>query len=391
MNKYLAEFENHINLKIRKDFFVELYDHAKDSPMFNSLSDRARKYFYNLFIPSRGKLPLAMNKLFQNFAINKLSLEKSVNDQKLSIIKENLNHKGFHVLPNFFSDDQVEKIREELGNFKYVCNNNEKIFGRLSEIKNKNDYKNHPMFFSSLQGENIEENKTLFQIFENKFFLDIAENYFGIKSYLNHAISFYTNPINYDKYYNDDKNKSHNAQSYHYDYSHLRFLKFFIYLSDVEEPENGAHTFISKSHEENLIIPKNLEDYEETSLRYFSDGSYGGMIIKEDWINKNIDSNRIMRMCYPKGTVIIENTTGLHKGNRCLKGHREMLSLIYSISNLCPLTPNKTMTLKIKNKRDISDFLTYNLSDYKMKHLNIYNSSNSFLKRLKNKLMSLFY
>ena len=69
MNKYLAEFENHINLKIRKDFFIELYDHAKDSAMFNSLSHRARKYFYNLFIPSRGKLPLAMNKLFQNSKI----------------------------------------------------------------------------------------------------------------------------------------------------------------------------------------------------------------------------------------------------------------------------------------------------------------------------------
>ena len=45
------------------------------------------------------------------------------------------------------------------------------------------------------------------------------------------------------------------AQYFHYDLAHLKFLKFFIYLNDINQPSDGAHSFIKKTHESNLKLP----------------------------------------------------------------------------------------------------------------------------------------
>lgn len=387
MKKIISSFEEIVGLKVSKEYFLELYEHAK-YPMFNNLSDRARKYFFNLYVPSRGSLPLAVSDLFKYVRPKENLEDKLLLSDSVSKIVNNLNEKGYYVIKNYFNAAEVEKIKNELDNFSYVSASNNNISEKLLIIKKNRKFDTIANFYTKLNDKKILNRDFLFKVLENKYFQQIVNNYFGFKGYLNHVVAFYTNPVNIKKFTKKDLHSS--AQLYHYDYSNLRFLKFFIYLSDITEPDNGAHTFISGSHEKGIIYPSNQENFLNSSLRVFSDGSKGGMIVKEDWINNNVDQNKIISMCYPKGTLIIENTTGLHKGNNCIKGKREMLSLVYSISNVCPINPKNSMSIESSDERAIDDTLTYLLTNYRKKHNEIYNNANRLKHRIINKFKSFF-
>jgi hypothetical protein len=75
--------------------------------------------------------------------------------------------------------------------------------------------------------------------------------------------------------------------------------------------------------------------------------------VKEGWVVKNYEQNNIIRHCYPKGTLIIEDTSGLHKGGKVEFGTREMLSLIFCISNYGAYPPDN------QPKVDVKDDLNY--------------------------------
>jgi len=121
---------------------------------------------------------------------------------------------------------------------------------------------------------------------------------------------------------------SANAQAYHYDFDALKFLKIFIYLTDVLDSNFGPHEFIVGSH---CGMLSEIKDYLVATAP-----------------NSRIDSKQAS--LYPScshlsyfgrvGSLIIEDTSGLHRGKPLGEGaHREMLVL----------TLANTTSKKIKN------------------------------------------
>lgn len=102
------------------------------------------------------------------------------------------------------------------------------------------------------------------------------------------------------------------AQFYHFDMDRPRWLKFFFYLTDVG-PENGPHRFIRGSHRTGGIPQQLLAkgyarlDDADVAQHYASDD----------------------HICFTgkRGTIIAEDTRGLHKGQHVVDGDRLIFQL----------------------------------------------------------------
>ena len=102
------------------------------------------------------------------------------------------------------------------------------------------------------------------------------------------------------------------AQLYHFDLDRVRFLKFFIYLTDVTG-DNGPHCFIRGSHRRK---PRRLLRMERISDEEIFD-HYG----PED----------VVEITGPQGTIVAVDTSGFHKGKPLVEGHRLILQIEFAI------------------------------------------------------------
>ena len=107
------------------------------------------------------------------------------------------------------------------------------------------------------------------------------------------------------------------AQFYHFDMDRIKWLKFFIYLTDVG-PEQGPHCFVAGSHRRRGI-PAHLL-------------SKGYTRLTDEEVAACYHSDRFIEFIGPRGTILAEDTRGLHKGKLLVSGDRLMLQLQWSNS-----------------------------------------------------------
>jgi len=107
------------------------------------------------------------------------------------------------------------------------------------------------------------------------------------------------------------------AQFWHFDMDRIKWLKFFIYLTDVG-PDNGPHSFVQGSHRSGGI-PRSLL-------------AKGYSRLTDAEVAAQYSTDRIIEFVAPRGTVIAEDTRGLHKGKHLAGGDRLMLQLQFSNS-----------------------------------------------------------
>ncbi|MFZ5507783.1 MAG: phytanoyl-CoA dioxygenase family protein [Pseudomonadota bacterium] len=108
------------------------------------------------------------------------------------------------------------------------------------------------------------------------------------------------------------------AQLYHFDMDRIRWLKVFIYLTDVG-PADGAHSFIQGSHRTGAISPELL--------------SKGYVRLSDEEVIRHFGEGNRVDFCAPRGTVIVEDTRGLHKGNVVQPHGHSRLMLQMQFSN----------------------------------------------------------
>lgn len=102
------------------------------------------------------------------------------------------------------------------------------------------------------------------------------------------------------------------TQLFHYDASHPGFIKFFIYLTDVDS-DSGPHCVVPASHRPDIagwklrLGPRRIGDEQ-------IERAYPGMACE---------------LVGPKGTVIAEDTRAFHKGKQPKRGCRFVLELYF--------------------------------------------------------------
>lgn len=107
------------------------------------------------------------------------------------------------------------------------------------------------------------------------------------------------------------------AQYWHFDMDRIKWLKFFVYLTDVG-PENGPHSFVSGSHRNGGISSSLLKK--------------GYSRLSDEEVSSNYSPERFIEFTAPRGTVIAEDTRGLHKGKHLTKGDRLVFQMQFSNS-----------------------------------------------------------
>lgn len=100
------------------------------------------------------------------------------------------------------------------------------------------------------------------------------------------------------------------TQIFHRDRDDWRFLKFFVYLSDVDE-NSGPHEYVLRSRRESGQFCGNEFAKDDTCARYGAD--------------------RIRRVIGPRGTSFVGDTWGIHRGDVPARTARLIFQVQYSI------------------------------------------------------------
>jgi hypothetical protein len=129
------------------------------------------------------------------------------------------------------------------------------------------------------------------------------------------------------------------AQYFHFDMDRPKWLKFFIYLTDVSSM-NGPHTFVAGSHRSGAI-PRDLLKKGYSRL---ADGE----------VERYFATTSLKEMVAPRGTILAEDTRGLHKGKHVICGDRLLLQIQYSNSLFGAYYPKERMRGSITGELKIS-------------------------------------
>lgn len=238
-------------------------------------------------------------------------------------ISNEIKKSGFFIIKNFLSAKECKQILE------YSLKIKGRYRGDKIKIRNKKKFNRAnpkgPVFY--YDESDVIDNSIVQNLITNKFLLSISQNYFDTPPILSASNLWWSSFIN-------NRADSEAAQIYHFDMDSLKWLKFFIYLSDVNT-KNGPHTFIKKSHKNNGI-PWELR-------------SKGYSRLNDHELENHYSKGQFIEFAEKKGTLLIEDTRGLHKGKPLSKGDRLILQLEYTNSAFI-----KKKNIKLKKKTSLN-------------------------------------
>lgn len=134
--------------------------------------------------------------------------------------------------------------------------------------------------------------------------LALVQGYLGCKPVISNLLIWWSYP---------EREQAEYAQLYHRDYDDIRFVKLFVYLTDVDE-NAGPHTYIKKSaNSRKLRRPKRHSDQK---------------------IEQNFPAQDKMIFCGKRGTTFLEDTFGIHKGQTPYNKKRLILQVEYAMNPL---------------------------------------------------------
>lgn len=139
---------------------------------------------------------------------------------------------------------------------------------------------------------------------------ELAQDYLGARPIIDVVTMWWLTDFS-------DRPDAQAAQFYHFDMDRPKWLKFFIYLTDVYA-YNGPHSFVAGSHRTGAIPDRLL--------------SKGYSRLSDEEVVGSFDAAAITEIVAPRGTILAEDTRGLHKGKHVLRGDRLMLQIQFSNS-----------------------------------------------------------
>lgn len=231
----------------------------------------------------------------------------SMHGQERETVVSNLRNHGYHVFD--------AKLPEEL------C-------GRLLEFATSHPCKMRPMSGEGSEksrhvvyprgnpetvrydfaSQDLLENKDIQNLLADLSFSATAQDYLGARPVVDVLSMWWHTDYS-------DKPDMDAAQYYHFDMDRPKWLKFFIYLTDVSA-DNGPHTFVSGSHKTNGIPSSMLNK--------------GYARLTDEEVENHYGSQNIVEFVAPRGTIIAEDTRGLHKGKHVKKDDRLILQIQFS-------------------------------------------------------------
>jgi hypothetical protein len=241
---------------------------------------------------------------------------------------ENIRKKSFVKIDNIFSQNQILQIKKEFSHKKLKL---DPIYGKYKKF-NINDkiIKAHTGYIPS---EKIFSNETIISGATNENLLNTVKLYFNSSFKLDWIWCWWSIPAK----------KPLGPQLFHRDYESMNSLKFFVYLTDVNQ-NNGPHEIISGAHNDNNFYLRERFKDNEINLKY---------------------KKKIKTIYGKSGTNFLANTFSIHRGKFPKSKKRLVLVYLFSIipSNRCPKLPfmnvenfkDKNLIKRLKENKNIFD------------------------------------
>ena len=268
------------------------------------INEREYQSLINTFLVTGGW----SNTLFSIINKNnkKIKIDSPEINKSSKVISNQINKNGFYICRNYLSENIVNKLvnfaENNLGN--YAMDNlpieltKEMIFDRKD-----------PKATTFLLNENLLLNNLLIQnIISDPLIISISQNYFKSQPMLAAINMWWSTTFKKapDKYA---------AQMFHFDLDGTKWLKYFVYLTDVNTL-NGPHTFVKKSHMSQGIP------------WHFRKNGYER--ISDQKIYEHYGKDNVCELTGKKGDLIIEDSRGYHKGKPVLKDDRLILEIQFT-------------------------------------------------------------
>ena len=207
--------------------------------------------------------------------------EETINEYKH--IADKVDQEGFHVIKNMFTEDEIDLLYDQTKQYFEVDD--------LNQIQHKKV--TQPL---------INSPEIIPYVF-NDHIMRIAMSFMQCYPALG--------TLNFRKSFVNDIPES-GVLMFHVDPNSPRFLKFFIYLHDVDE-DGGPFCIVKKSahatHHDRWLHHR----------------------WPEDEIRKHYKDEDIVKVTAKKGDMIVASTSNFHRGTKCLKNERTMLTINYVI------------------------------------------------------------
>jgi hypothetical protein len=294
------------SVKSIKDWALFIYDYLATS-LNDSHTSRKRTYqlmrlCYSL---SQGKSANLLSIIPQLIHPARPSSSASISSAVLS-----LNNYGFYKLEKPSSQVQAlcKNLKHELSSFT--------IHEVLQGFKEGAVYssidaalKDKSRIGARLNHQRNDVSSCLFawQLIEVLNLPDIASHYLKCRPVITSLDSWYVAPI--DNSLQAASLYSAAAQTYHYDMDWIKFLKFFVNLTEVKE-YHGPFEFILGSHK-------------KKDKRYFKDGRFEELY----------GESAIIKATGPAGSMLAADTSGIHRDGRAIAGFRQVLQVEFAVSS----------------------------------------------------------
>ena len=206
-------------------------------------------------------------------------------------ITKEVKRKGYTVIPDFFSANECEELIKNIDTYSHKLED---------QIWSSQDGSDKRIFgFNNI-------NKLAQKFFENKFIRAVFSKLVKIESWNGFVMSGCI------KYVENNKGS---GQGWHRDSAPKDQLKAIVYLTDVDF-KNGPFQYVPKSH--SLLNKKWLK------FKY-------GINLNKDRFESSEDKELVSKLGYDTltgkaGTLIITNTSGIHRGMPLVEGSRYALT-----------------------------------------------------------------
>lgn len=215
------------------------------------------------------------------------SVFKNVSKQEVRNAADDIQKNGYHVFDRKLAPETCQKLLEFSLTHAATPVTSNTTDGEVE--KTIFDRANPQSIRHQFQADDLFQNETVQELATDPYLFSIAQEYLGFNPVFDVLAMWWSAPTR------DAQLQSRAAQLYHFDMDRLKFVKFFVYLTDVET-DNGPHCYIRGSHKRKpaeLLKDARLSD--EEILRHYPESN-------------------LVELTGKTGTILAVDTRGLHKG-----------------------------------------------------------------------------
>ncbi len=241
----------------------------------------------------------------------------SLSKEQVKSITQSLDNEGYYIFENKLPAQEIQKLYDFASKTPCMPRALDSAMNATNH-KTLYDRNNLKSTVYDLDHQACLSNPDIQKLLHDHSLLAVAQSYLRTSPKIEPIAFWWSTPFS-------GVAQSNSAQLFHFDLDRIKWIKFFIFLTDVTI-ETGPHVFIRQSHRRGKIPTKLLQ----AGYARHEDKDVFSCYPKED----------VKVFTVPAGTILAEDTRGLHKGTNLLKDERLVLELQFSNSLFGAVSPN---------------------------------------------------